>query len=133
MERSILFSTTMVDAIRADRKTVTRRTITARSPPACPYGPPGTRLWLKEDFYAYGYWESKYSLTKQRQIRQFVDMTLKSGQRYQHMAPEAFNSAEAAGDQPAWWRRPGRSMPRKASRHGRSHQYQHRATARHHR
>lgn len=116
MERSILFSKTMVDAILADRKTVTRRTITARSPPACPYGPPGTHLWLKEDFYAYGRWESRYSLSKHRQLKHFVDMTLPSGQSYQHTPPEAFNSAAALSDQPAWWHRPSRSMPRKASR-----------------
>lgn len=116
MERSILFSTTMVDAILADRKTVTRRTITARSPPACPYGPPGTHLWLKEDFYAYGRWESRHSLSKNRQVRHFVDMTLQSGQSYQHTPPEALNRDALPDDHPAWWPRPGRSMPRKASR-----------------
>lgn len=116
MERSILFSSTMAKAILADKKTVTRRTITARSPPECPYGPTGTHLWVKEDFYAYGRWESRPDSGITRAAWHFIDMTLQSGQSYQYTTPEGYNRQHRAKSLPTWWYRPGRLMPRKASR-----------------
>lgn len=48
IERPILFSTPMVQAILAGRKRVTRRLLHPKR--RCPYGAPGDRLWVKETF-----------------------------------------------------------------------------------
>ncbi|GAB7529377.1 hypothetical protein PS3A_17860 [Pseudomonas sp. 3A(2025)] len=116
MKRSIMLSTPMANAILIGKKTVARCVISARSPPLCPYGPPGTHLWLKEDFYAYGYWESKYSISRQRDLWHFIDMTLQSGQSYRFSQPQRYAKSQRSNTIPLWWHRPGRLMPRQASR-----------------
>ena len=57
-EYPILFSTPMVQAILAGRKTQTRRVVKPQSPPdiaartiKCPYGHAGDRLWVRETHY----------------------------------------------------------------------------------
>ncbi len=89
-ERPILFSGEMVPPILGDTKTKTRRGVKIPSwaetdPPfeievdrastpqiiskktrcladiPCPYGQPGDMLWVRETFYAYGRWETRYS------------------------------------------------------------------------
>ncbi|KQQ55860.1 hypothetical protein ASF84_11070 [Pseudomonas sp. Leaf127] len=116
MARSIFFSTPMANAILSGKKTVTRQVIPAYPAASCPYGPPGRHLWLKEDFYAYGYWSSKYSELKKRTLWHFIDMTLESGQAYQFSAPEGYARQPRMSTGPLWWYRPGRHMPRQASR-----------------
>jgi len=54
-EHPIIFSGEMVRAILAGRKTQTRRVIRRTHPghlsrPACPFGSPGDKLWVRETF-----------------------------------------------------------------------------------
>ena len=105
-ERGILFSATMVRALLDGTKTQTRRVVKAglyaidagahghegpaRDPaapaPACPYGQPGERLWVRETFFAYGRWDTRYNKKKERDEWYFIDMTRESGHRYRYAA-----------------------------------------------
>ncbi|WAC75312.1 hypothetical protein OU995_11700 [Roseateles sp. SL47] len=145
-ERPILFSAPMARAILADTKTQTRRVanktvrhpdlgnlytpgalVTEREPQhvierACPYGQPGDRLWVRETFYAWGRWETRYSAKKGRDEWHFVDMTLECGKAYQYPAsggqpqPQPMAGKRDGGVTPKWWKRPAIHMPRAASR-----------------
>jgi hypothetical protein len=121
-ERSILFSGPMVRALLAGTKTQTRRALrgpqetTARHR----FGQPGGRLWVRETFYAFGRWETRFNAAKQREEWYFVDMTLGRGMAYRYEAelgadaiPHARREAGAA---PTWHKRPALFMPRVASR-----------------
>jgi len=65
-ERPILFSTPMVQALLAGRKTQTRRICKGQRElsreqdfqiDTCPYGQPGDRLWVRESWYQRGRWK----------------------------------------------------------------------------
>lgn len=110
-ERPILFSTPMVQAILDGRKTVTRRALKGMAAeifwgmdeddpklkeyitefdnhPLCPYGQPGDILWVRETFYAYGYWsllDGKWTLND--------SSTQYEGYRYMENPPHEINDA----------------------------------------
>lgn len=130
----ILFSAPMVRAILAGTKTQTRRALKPDGkyrldlvapadggPSRCPYGQPDDRMWVRETFYAWGRWETRYSAKKGRDEWHFVDMTLESGKAYEYPAtggqPQPMGGKRHRGGvAPAWWKRPAIHMPRAASR-----------------
>jgi hypothetical protein len=123
--RSILFSGPMVRALLAGVKTQTRRAIhgpvdAAQNKSNKRFGQPGDRLWVRETFFAFGRWETRFNDRKQRQEWAFADMTLASGFSYRYEAdggPGADRHARReAGAAPAWHKRPALFMPRVASR-----------------
>ncbi len=89
----------------------------SRTPCRCPYGQPGDRLWVRETFFAYGRWETRYNEKKQRDEWYFVDMTVECGCTYQYAAenPEVL-LAKGRGATPGWHTRPALFMPRAVSR-----------------
>ncbi len=145
-ERQILFSGPMICAIREDRKTQTRRIVTPQpevsekgnllgewlSRPLdglllpkiqdiaihCPYGQPGDTLVVRETFFAYGRWETRYSAKKGRDEWHFIDMTMECDRAYQYAAddPDLPFVKDRNGVTPGWWKRPAIHMPRRASR-----------------
>ncbi|MGN8004330.1 hypothetical protein ACTJKQ_14200 [Acidovorax sp. 22279] len=147
-ERPILFSGPMVRALRDGSKTQTRRVVkpqpienarfvggyyvpgpkrTENSKIAveapyvhltCPYGQPGDRLAVRETFYAWGRWETRYSAKKGRDEWHFVDMTLECGRSYAYDTDEdtPMIVTRRSTVVPLWWRRPAIFMPRAASR-----------------
>ena len=149
-ERPILFSGAMVRALLAGTKTQTRRVckpqpvadgkfvgghyvpstkrtegvqIAVHAPYvhlACPHGQPGNRLWVRETFFAWGRWETRFSAKKGRDEWHFVDMTLECDRAYQYAADGApqmpVQDKRHGGVTPGWWKRPAIFMPRAASR-----------------
>jgi hypothetical protein len=111
----------MVRALLAGTKTQTRRAIhgpvnAARNR----FGAPGDRLWVRETFFAFGRWETRFNERKERQEWYFVDMTLASGFSYRYEADDGPgadpHARREAGAAPAWYKRPALFMPRAASR-----------------
>ena len=144
-ERPILFSAPMVRAILEGRKTQTRRIIPEQpnidpqtgdwlwvntdeiqrvrplheyvdfKKAHCPHGKPGDRLWVRESFYAFGHWETRYNQKKARDEWHFVDQTPDFGPyRYADNLPAQIESGRGANT--GWWKRPSLFMPRAASR-----------------
>lgn len=135
-ERPILFSAPMVRALLDGNKTQTRRVVKGlalewlkpdmfapeyvASPDSflSPYGFAGDRLWVRETFFAYGRWETRFSVKKGRDEWHFVDMTMECDRAYQHAVEsnEVPLAKDRGGVTPGWWRRPAIFMPRVAAR-----------------
>lgn len=146
-EKPIIFSAPMVRAILNGRKTQTRRIMKiqpdddsrvdvgeigdtrgvayirgsrggqcVRVP--CSYGQPGDRLYVKETFYAWGRWETRFNEKKGHDEWHFIDMTLESGRAYRYAAsmPGDNGPRQRGSVTPQWWKRPAIFMPRAASR-----------------
>lgn len=83
-------------------------------PYACPYGQPGDRIYVKETYWAWGRWETRFDAKKGRDAWHFVDMTRECGKSYQFKQPAPIGTR--GGVSPAWRKRPSLFMPRHASR-----------------
>jgi hypothetical protein len=133
-EHSLLFSAPMIRALLDGTKSQTRRIVKPQPVMyepgmdvglsdytadmlVCPYGRPGHRIWVRETFYAYGCWETRFSAKKKREDWHFVDMTLACDRRYQYAADNPdVPLAKGRGALPGWYKRPAIFMPRAACR-----------------
>ena len=141
-EKPILFNQSMVKAIMNGNKTQTRRVMKpqpfgtiCKSPASphgilfssdvygdqevqCPYGVKGNRLWVKEAFYAYGFWY-KNGKTKTGKVKwNFKDCTERyKDNQYMYMDnPPDFVYTERIEKKIGWYKRNSLFMPRVASR-----------------
>ena len=111
----------MVRALLAGTKTQTRRAL--HGPPDKArqrFGQPGDRLWVRETFFAFGRWATRFNAAKERDEWYFIDMTRASGHAWRYAADEGPgadpHARREAGAAPAWHKRPALFMPRAASR-----------------
>jgi hypothetical protein len=78
------------------------------------------QLWVRETYFAFGRWETRFSAKKKRDEWHFVDMTLECGHPYSYAEsgnhPLPMRGGRDAGVTPGWWKRPAIFMPRAASR-----------------
>lgn len=80
----------------------------------CPYGKPGDRLWVRETFYAWGYWAKRFSEEKQRDEKYFDDLTIQCDEKHLFEYPAEFGKLQKG--KMGWYKRPSIFMPRVDSR-----------------
>ncbi len=83
-----------------------------------PVGQPGDRIYVRETFWAWGRWETRFSQAKGRDEWHFVDMTLQAGRMHEFLDPllGKLRRRGQTGPGPTWWKRPGILMPKAAAR-----------------
>lgn len=85
-----------------------------------PYGYAGDQIQVRETFFAWGRWETRFNAKKGRDEWHFEDLTLESGKSYKYSAddegPMFERDKRNAGILPGWWKRPAIFMPSAASR-----------------
>jgi len=129
-QRPILFSTEMVKAILARRKTMTRRIMA--DPPAatgnrnefvmnmeaCPFGKVGDILWVREEHYRYGHWEPVTGVKTPTGRQKWAFIPETSEFRYYNNPPKEFRKGMHNSDPQTscWYKRLGRFMPKEACR-----------------
>ena len=74
-ERPIIFSKPMVKAILAGQKTQTRRVLKFGETHNCPYGNPGSQLWVREAFSVWFGGTHWYEYADKRRRRLGADVT----------------------------------------------------------
>lgn len=81
----------------------------------CPYGKPGDQIWIKEAFYAYGFWAKRFNSKKGREEWYFTDETQEVGVDYHYCdnVPEVVKTGRGGH---GWYKRSSLFMPREASR-----------------
>ncbi len=145
-EKPIIFNSEMVRAILDGRKTMTRRVVKflpefsdaqfvriksdsriSKYDPvvnirhrdafaACPYGKVGDLLWVRESFFAFGYW-----IDGEKSKQEFVDRTARDAGHYGYSTQdvkldELYSGKDRFSPVIGWWKRPSIFMPRTASR-----------------
>ena len=132
----ILFSTPMVQALLDGRKTQTRRVVkpqpdlrgvrSANVPFEdwhgrefkCPYGQPGDVLWVRETYYAYGWWVKNGKTKTGKQKWKFIDFTVedKDGKyHYEDSKPSTIENSRTE-QKIGWYKRTSLFMPMEACR-----------------
>lgn len=140
-EAGLMFKAPLVRAILSGQKTQTRRiakdvrhpdlgnwyapgALVLEGEPqhvihrACPWGQPGDRIYVRDTFWAWGRWETRFSQAKGRDEWNFVDMTLQAGRVHEFLDPllGKLRRRGQTGPGPTWWKRPGILMPKAAAR-----------------
>lgn len=84
----------------------------------CPMGKPCDRIYVRQTYWAWGRWETRYSEAKGRDEWHFVDLTLEYGRQHEFADPQPGTRRRraAGGTLPAWWKRPSILMPKTAAR-----------------
>ena len=142
-ETGLMFKAPLVRAILDDLKTQTRRILKLRPgfdleeredgrlwpwaehPDRCddvwqlaPCGDIGDRIYVRETYWAWGRWETRYSEDKGRDEWHFVDMAAECNQPYLYAADGISQGRvkRNGGVTPTYWRRPAILMPKTAAR-----------------
>lgn len=143
MERPILFSTPMIQAILDVRKTQTRRLMKIQPEYSegmgkwvlypeqhptvyadlinankyCLYGEPGDILWVRETFYAWGHWTlvTTHKTNSVKKEWHFNDLTLSEGKIYHYEDNPPENIIKGRFGL-GWHKRPSIFMPKEACR-----------------
>jgi hypothetical protein len=85
-----------------------------------PYGHAGDQIQVRETFFAWGRWETRFSAKKGRDEWNFIDLTRECGKDYLYAA-DGVSDTQAfikrrSGVEPMYWKRPAIFMPSAASR-----------------